>query len=612
MDAGQLKRRLAEDPLTIASMLLPKGRKHGSEWCCGSVDGEAGESLKVHLTGRKAGLWADFSTDAKGDLIDLWRLVKRQTMGEALADIRAYLGVQDHRDRFQNRREYKRPAKPECRAPQSDVLAYLTGDRKLSPETVKAFQVAEKGRDIVFPYKRGDELVMWKTISIDRPEGKKQVRVSKDSEPILFGWQAIDPNASYVVICEGEIDAMTVHQYGHPALSVPFGAGGGDKQKWVDSEYHALEQFRDIYLCMDSDPVGREAAEEIASRLGRHRCRMIDLGFKDPNEALLFGVGPEWFAECLKGAETLDPEVLKSAGKFTDQVERLWRDKDKPQNHITLPWAKTHSQVQLMHGQLTVWMGYNGHGKSELLLQVMAHRMTLGDRVCIASLEVPAADLIAWHLVPMLSAMAEPSSDYRREICDWLDSHLWLFDLVGTAKGDQLLEVFKYAHARYGISHFVLDSLLKVGLGEDDYNGQKFFVEKLCDFKNQTKACVHLVAHSRKKDDGESKAPTKHDTRGSSSIVDLADNMFVVYRNKPKELALWGDPEDEEEVQYNGKKLLAKEVRLMPDAMLNCHKQRQNGLEPQFGLWFDRGSRQFLGKQTHQPKRYVSYKGSNA
>jgi twinkle protein len=30
------------------------------------------ESLKVHLTGDKAGIWQDFATGEGGDLLDLW------------------------------------------------------------------------------------------------------------------------------------------------------------------------------------------------------------------------------------------------------------------------------------------------------------------------------------------------------------------------------------------------------------------------------------------------------------------------------------------------------------------------------------------------------------
>lgn len=610
MDARELSGRLAQNAQVVAAMLLPGGKKQAHEWVAGSLAGEPGDSLKVHLSGRKAGVWSDFATGEAGDLIDLWRLTKGLAMADTLKEIRDYLGVPNQQPfvAFSNK-SFKLPEKPKCQTPTSDVFKYLTSTRLLSSETIKAYQVGERAREIIFPYKKGQELTMWKSISLDRDEkGKKRITASKDSKPILFGWQAMDPNASYVIICEGEIDAMTVHQWGHPALSVPFGAGAGSKQQWVDHEFHELDAFREIYLCMDKDPAGQEATAELVKRLGAHRCKVIDLYYyKDPNEALQAGMGAEFFADCLAEAKYADPEELKNAGDFKDQVERLLSGANDSKNQITLPWPKTQGEIRLEEGQLTVWTGYNGHGKSELLLQLMVHRMAAGERVCVASMEVPPAKLIGRHLLPMVTAMADPSEPYRQAVYQWLSERLWLFNLVGSAKADRLLEVFEYARKRYGVLHFVIDSLLKVGLDEDDYNAQKRFLEQLCDFKNRTGAHVHLITHARKRDEGENQAPKKHDVRGSGSITDLADNLFSVYRNKPKEELLRDNPADDEELTVKGKKVSAAQVKAWPDAYLHCLKQREDGNEPSFKLWFDRKSRQFLEAGADKPKRYVQY-----
>ncbi len=613
MDAGELSNRLARKAHTVATMLLPAGKKDGHEWACGSITGEPGSSLKVHLSGGKAGVWKDFATDEGGDLIDLWRLTKRLSLSATLAEIRDYLGVRNDGFVSLPAKSYKRPEKPKCQIPQLDVLAYLTTQRKLTPETIKAYQVGERGRDIIFPYKRGDELIMWKSISLDRDEkGKKRIAASKDSEPILFGWQSIDPNARHVVLCEGEIDALTVFQWGHPALSVPFGAGGGNKQQWVDHEFHHLDGFREIYICMDRDAAGQEATKELISRLGAHRCKVVDLYYyKDPNEALQAGMGAEFFNDCLADAKYQDPEELRNAGEFQDQVEQLLSGANDTRNQITLPWPKTHGEIRFEEGQLTIWSGFNGHGKSEMLLHCMVHRMALGERVCIASMEVPPAKLIGRHLLPMLTAMGNPSNAYRAAAYEWLGERLWLFNLIGTAKADRLLEVFEYARKRYGVLHFIVDSLLKVGLDEDDYNAQKRFLESLCDFKNRTGAHVHLVAHARKRDEGENQAPRKHDVRGSGAITDLADNVLAVYRNKPKEELLRENPSDDEEITVKGKKYKASAIKAWPDAYLHCYKQREDGNEPSFKLWFDRESRQFLEAYHGKPHRYLPFSIQN-
>lgn len=62
---------LGRQAQALVQELLPAGRREGHEWKAGSVAGEAGRSLSVHLTGQRAGVWADFSSDDRGDALDL-------------------------------------------------------------------------------------------------------------------------------------------------------------------------------------------------------------------------------------------------------------------------------------------------------------------------------------------------------------------------------------------------------------------------------------------------------------------------------------------------------------------------------------------------------------
>lgn len=81
----------------LAAELLPAGRRDGAEWRCGSVAGEPGQSLGVHLRGDKAGTWCDFaSADPRhrGDALDLVAMVLfGGDKVEALRWSRAWLGL---------------------------------------------------------------------------------------------------------------------------------------------------------------------------------------------------------------------------------------------------------------------------------------------------------------------------------------------------------------------------------------------------------------------------------------------------------------------------------------------------------------------------------------
>lgn len=596
LDAHEIACKLSYSAESVASHLFPQGKKQAHEWCVGSLDGEPGASLKIHLTGRKAGVWADFATGEGGDLLKLWVKARGLSMVEALKQAKEFLGISDASFEKMPRKAYQRPKKPQCVKPQAAVMDYLTVTRKIPVSTLTAFQVGEEGRKMVFPFKRDGELIGWKKIGIDlKPDGKKDVITSAGSEPCLFGWQAVPNDASEVFITEGEIDAMTVHSWGYPAMSVPFGGGGGNKQQWIDNDFEALQRFATIYLCLDHDEQGELAKREIVARLGAHRCKIVDLlYFKDANEALLAGMGAEFFADCVNDAHYLDPQELKPAHVFEKQVLDLFFPRAGVPTGLPLALDRM-NRFCFRPSELTIWTGINGHGKSMLLGQIMLDAVAAEQRVCIASMELPGARTL-YRLVRQATAMREPSPAYINETMAWLGENLWIFDVLGSAKTDRILEVFRYAARRYGIQHFVIDSLMKCGIASDDYRAQKSFVEALCDFKSEYGVHVHLVAHPRK-GESESAKPDKMDVKGAGEVIDMADSILSVFRNKKKEEEVEKDDPDE---------------RLMnsPDSILTCHKQRNGEWEGKIGLWFDKDSFRYTPGSNLTPRRYVQYADS--
>jgi twinkle protein len=602
--AADIARTLAERAEDVARHLLPNGKRSGQEWRVGSTAGESGESLGVRLTGDRAGLWSDFATGDSGDLLDLWAAVKRIGISEALGEARGYLGIREPTFEGHRPKTYQRPKRAYESATAGPVFDYLTRERGLSPETLGAYRVGQQGSEIVFPSWRGEELVFVKYLGLKRPNGKKQIRVEPRAEPCLFGWQAIPPSARTVAITEGEIDAMSLHQLGVPALSVPFGGGAGHKQDWVENEFTHLQRFDTIFLCLDRDTDGESATAELISRLGHHRCRIVEIPapHKDGNDLLGAGWTPDELARLLTNARTMDPEELKPASSFVEQViSEFYPPGGKPPG-AEPPWATAAGKIRFRRSELSIWTGINGHGKSQLLGQVLLSLIAQAERVCIASLEIPPRRLL-WRLTRQATALEKPSLPYIRAVHEWFSDRLWIFDVLGNTKAERLLEVFGYARRRYGIRQFMIDSLLKCGIAEDDYAGQKRFVEALADFKNETDSHVYLVAHARKGED-EERLPGKLDVKGTGSITDLADSTFSVWRNKKREeviamseLAGQSVPED---------------ILVKPSAILRCDKQRNGDWEGKLPLWFDQSSYQFLAARMQRAHRYVEFQAPSA
>ncbi|WP_338510123.1 toprim domain-containing protein [Erwinia aphidicola] len=591
----------------VARYLLPNGKKESHEWVAGSLHGESGKSLKINLAGKK--VWSDFAEGIGGDLLDLWVGVKDCSLHQAMTEAKEFLGIKDDDHHFaaKQQKKFSRPDRKK-------ISKYLTKTEKhveylatrgITAETAKSFEVAaakvwngERELDaLAFPYKRDGELLQVKRISTERPNGKKVIMAEGDCEPCLFGWQVMPKNIRAVVLCEGEIDCMTYYQYGLPALSVPFGGGKGAKQQWIEFEYHNLDRFDEIWISMDADEVGQAAAKEIATRIGLHRCRMVTLPHKDINECLQAGMTSEEVIDVLERAAYFDPEELFSAREFYQDTINAFYGKE--QCLFKSPWEILNHNFVFRESELTIVNGVNGHGKTEVVGHMVLEAMRHGVRTCVASLELKPGALLK-RLTRQSTCLKLPSEMEIGSAFNFYDDRLWLFGLTGTAKSDRLLEIFEYAHRRYGIQLFVIDSLMKCGIGEDDYNGQKAFIDAVCDFKNRTNSHVIMVTHSRKSD-SEEKPTGKMDVKGTSAITDLTDNLFIIWRNKTRERALQKQQQlqpltDKEEAALTGS-----------GSVLMLEKQRNGeGWEGGIPLYLHEQSHQFLIMDAATPYNYIA------
>ena len=251
---------------------------------------------------------------------------------------------------------------------------------------------------------------------------------------------------------------------------------------------------------------------------------------------------------------------------------------DPVQQGIGLPWQSTRQHIRLRPHEVSVWAGINGHGKSMLLSQVMLSAMLQGKRVCIASFEMTMIQTMA-RMTRQAIGTDNPSDDYIMKFSDWTENRLWLYDQMGTVQPNILLAVIRYCRDQLNIDHFVVDSLMKCGIAKDDYNTQKWFVDRLCDIAKHSGVHIHLVAHSRKRDT-EAKMMDKFDVEGASDITNMVDNVFTVWRHKKKEA--------------ERKKISPDPVIIsMPDVFTVCDKQRHGEWEGMINLWFDIKSMQY-------------------
>jgi len=269
-------------------------------------------------------------------------------------------------------------------------------------------------------------------------------------------------------------------------------------------------------------------------------------------------------------------------------IEEMRVDLISPETQVsqTMPWKKTHDGFQFRAGEVTVYAGGNGGGKSMITGMIAMGLIKQDQKVMIASFEMKPKRT----LYRMLRQFAGENIDapryvnkekYIKELLDRFQIYnynkLWLYDQQGTVTSQQVIAVARYSAMELGVQHVFIDSLMKCVSGEDDYNAQKYFVDELTALARDHNIHIHLVHHIRKLANEEVK-PSKSDLKGSGSISDQVDNVLLVWRNKKKEHDAQTGPVD----------------NLIPDAMVMCEKQRNGEAEDWYSFWYHKDSQQFM------------------
>jgi twinkle protein len=358
---------------------------------------------------------------------------------------------------------------------------------------------------------------------------EKKFRQEKNAEPVLFGRDFC--KGEEITLVEGEIDCLTMSQYGINVASIPSGASD---LRWLDHEWDFLNQFKKIYLCLDGDEAGQKNIEEIVNRIGRWRCYNVILPFKDANDCLMNDVSDEKIKECIDAAKGFDPNTLLKASDFEDEINDMFAHPEK-MHGIALPWEKLNDiLLGWREGELTIWSGRSGSGKSTILNEVIYSLLRKGHKVIIASLEMLPKKYLKWMLVRIKQrSVLDPDS--VKEALNELEN-LYIVNLSGQINPTELLDVMDFSARKYGVKHFFIDSLMKVNIqGADKNEEQKNFCNLLIsNLSKKYDGHTHLVAHPRKswKD---TDRPDKMDVAGSGDITNLADNVISLYRMSKEE-----------------------------------------------------------------------------
>lgn len=335
--------------------------------------------------------------------------------------------------------------------------------RGLSQLVAEELGVGGDGNVVHFPIYRYGELLNVKT-RINQGD-TKTFRLVTGAEVAPFNLDAcLGEDRVYVV--EGECDVIAATQAGCKAvMSIPNGANlGKNNLDWVVSAEHVLRKARQVVIATDADEPGRKVAIELAERIGKERCLIVEWpqGCNDANDVLRTH-GPQELARCLQSAIPAPIEGLYRPSDLRSSYAHLFDHGRQRGTSLGLS-AEFDRYFTVTPGAISLWSGVPNSGKSELLDMVMVSMaIREGWRFIVFS---PENEPVEEHL----SRMAEKyqrspffpgpanrmSWQQAEDSLDYLDKHISFI----RCEEPTIDNVLKYAEAeafRVGAKGLVLD-----------------------------------------------------------------------------------------------------------------------------------------------------------
>ena len=378
-----------------------------------------------------------------------------------------------------------------------------------------------------------------------RLASEKRHRMDEGAALTLWNHDALLTNPEQpLIVTEGEWDALSAIQSGFPrAVSVPNGAPANAAEDLKEAKRYQflwrskdlLDSVKQIVIATDGDGPGKILAADLARWFGPERCRFISYpaDCKDLNDVLRLG-GEGAVAELLNGAKPYPVKGLYRLDEFPSPP---------PITSLPVGVDGLDEYFKLTLGTFSVISGWAGHGKTSLLVRMLANLMEKGVNIALGSFETLPRPILERRLRACLYRCGEYGT--KAEIAGPADELLAkrLSIIAHTARDadteldlDYIIELAKVAVLRDGVRLLVLDPWNEIehkrGKDETETEYTSRAIRSLKRFAVNYECAVWLVAHPRKPhSDGNPKPPSLYDLAGSAHFANKADYGLVIHRD---------------------------------------------------------------------------------
>lgn len=278
--------------------------------------------------------------------------------------------------------------------------AWLEEERCIPCELAAELGIVSKGPHLAFEYRRKGQL-LFRQIRKELPEGGKTFRLEapdgrtlKEAGIGLSFWQEDDLLSASSpevprIIAEGQFDTASFRLAGFPLVgSVPNGASGRPSEGEIiaadDTGFAYLWEFDEaanvwrlrgglatcarIILATDGDKAGRVLRDELAVRLGRDRCWVVDYPegkidgepIKDANDVLR-----KWGEE--EGCEKLRDMVANARPLVAPTLVPMSQIPEVKREYLRTGWIELDQHLKVTRPELMIVTGPPGDGKSQFV-----------------------------------------------------------------------------------------------------------------------------------------------------------------------------------------------------------------------------------------------------
>lgn len=405
-------------------------------------------------------------------------------------------------------------------------------DRGLSIPVALSMGIASGNGDISFPYVHNGQIVRVKSRSMTDKKKMRFNSITTDDKAnfkMPFWNQRIWPTSDYLIITEGEFDAVAIAQLGAcQVVSLPNGAASVTTT--FKNHYDYLQRFDEIYLAFDMDEAGEKAVEEARKLLPPKKFRRIMLPAKDAND---------WVKDCAYVTrEDLDHLMRNSMKICVDEIVHF---KDLPETFFNAREPGTPTgwrELDTILGgirpkELTIISADTGAGKTTFCVNLICNLLHASSHgFWINSWEMDHENIVRKVASNVLGCKfkTEGFSQCQKKLFrEWMQKNS-VFINPKRSKADikTLHRQIELASKVYNIKYIMLDHLDYVSdtsSAKETHEKIKEVVSSIHELAMEYEVHVFLIAHMKQTD---ATKPHMGLIKGSSAIKQYADNVLML------------------------------------------------------------------------------------